>query len=137
MMKQILFTSAIALTLIACGGSGTENKESSTEKKQEAATAPVAANDPTANPDYENGLVLVAKYDCLTCHKVDEKLTGPSYRDVANKYENTEANVKMLAEKVMKGGKGVWGEIPMVPHPAITLAEAEQMVKYVLLLKNK
>ena len=79
---------------------------------------------------------MVAGSDCLTCHKVDEKVIGPSYRDVANKYENTEANVKMLAEKIIKGGKGVWGEVAMTAHPAVTQADAEQMVKYILLLKK-
>jgi cytochrome c len=135
-MKQILLTSAIALTLIACGGAGTENKEASKEQPKEEQKTEAAA-DPTANPDYENGLVLVAQSNCLTCHKVDEKLVGPPYRDVANKYENTEANVKMLAEKVIKGGTGVWGEVPMAAHPELTQANAEQMVKYILLLKNK
>jgi cytochrome c len=43
----------------------------------------------------------------------------------------------MLAEKVIKGGQGVWGAVPMTPHPALTQADAEQMVKYVMLLKNK
>lgn len=133
-MKQILFTSAVALALIACGGSGTENKEQVKEEpKQETAPAPAMPSD---NPDYEKGLALIAASDCLTCHKVDEKINGPSYRDVANKYENTEANVKMLAGKVIKGGSGVWGEVLMTPHPALSQADAEQMVKYILLLKN-
>ncbi|MBY0477328.1 MAG: c-type cytochrome [Chitinophagaceae bacterium] len=134
-MKQILFTSAVALALIACGGSGTENKEQVKEEpKQETAPAPAMPSD---NPDYEKGLALIAASDCLTCHKVDEKINGPSYRDVANKYENTEANIKMLSEKIIKGGSGVWGEIAMTPHPALAQADAEQMVKYILLLKNK
>ena len=72
-----------------------------------AVTAPIllpvlllqAANDVTTNPDYQKGLALIASNDCLTCHKVDEKVTGPAYRDVANKYDNTDANVKMLARK--------------------------------------
>lgn len=133
-MKKILFTSVIALMLIACGGSGTENKE---QPKEEAKQETAAAPSPSDNPDYEKGLALIAASDCLTCHKVDEKLTGPAYRDVANKYENSETNIKMLAEKIVKGGTGVWGEIPMTPHPAITPADAEQMVKYIFLLKNK
>ncbi|MBL0316715.1 MAG: c-type cytochrome [Flavobacteriales bacterium] len=81
--------------------------------------------------------MLVAQSDCLTCHKVDEKLVGPPYRDVANKYENTEANVKLLAEKIVKGGTGVWGQVAMTPHPTVTPENAEKMVKYILLLKNK
>jgi cytochrome c len=64
-------------------------------------------------------------------------LIGPAYRDVANKYENTAANVKMLGEKIVKGGQGVWGTVPMAAHPEISQADAEDMVKYVMLLKNK
>ena len=135
MMKKTLFISAVALAFIACGGSATEKKDASTtETTSEAAEA--AASVPSDNPDYEKGLALVAGSDCLTCHKVDEKVIGPSYREVANKYENTEANVKMLAEKIIKGGKGVWGEVEMTAHPAISQADAEQMAKYILLLKK-
>ena len=68
---------------------------------------------------------------------MDEKVTGPAYRDVANKYENTDENVKMLAGKIINGGQGVWGEIAMTPHAALSQADAEQMVKYIMLLKNK
>lgn len=130
-MKKIVITSTIFITLIACGGAGTENKEQTKEApKQEASTSV------SDNPDYEKGLELIAKSDCLTCHKVEEKNIGPAYRDVANKYENTPGNVTMLAEKIVKGGKGVWSEVPMTAHPQLSQADAEQMVKYILLLKK-
>lgn len=135
-MKKLLFTSAVALLFIACGGSGTENKDAAKEEsKTEAPAAPSISDDPV----YQEGLALVAKPEnlCLTCHKVDEKLTGPAYRDVANKYENTPENVKMLAEKVVKGGSGVWGDVAMPPNPAVNPADAEKMVKYILMLRNK
>lgn len=74
---------------------------------------------------------------CLTCHKVEEKLVGPAYRDVANKYENNEENINKLAEKVTKGGKGVWGEVPMPENKVISLEDAKAAVKYVLMLRNK
>lgn len=135
-MKRILLTSAVALLFIACGGSETEKKDAATTATTSEAAEAAATPAPSDNPDYEKGLALVAGSDCLTCHKVDEKLIGPSYRDVANKYENTEANVKMLAEKIINGGKGVWGEVAMTAHPAVTQADAEQMVKYILLLKK-
>jgi cytochrome c len=80
---------------------------------------------------------LVSKSDCLTCHKIDEKLTGPPYRDVANKYASyPDTIVAHLANKIKKGGNGVWGEIMMLPHPNISQADAETMVKYILLLKK-
>ncbi len=125
---SLLFTIA---TLIACGGG--ENK---TEKKEEPAAPEVKAPELSDNPVYQKGLQLIGKSDCLTCHKVDEKLIGPAYRDVANKYENTEANIKMLGEKIVKGGQGVWGTVPMAPHTAISQADAEDMVKYIMLLKK-
>lgn len=129
-MKKILFASAIALSFIACGDAATEKKE---EAKTEA--APSISDDPV----YQDGLALVAKPEnlCLSCHKIDEKLTGPSYRDVANKYDNTPENVKMLTEKVLKGGSGVWGDVAMVAVPGLNAADAEKMVKYILLLRNK
>lgn len=111
-------------------GSGSDSDTTST-------TSAAKEDDLSGNPDYQKGLALIAANDCLTCHKVSEKLTGPAYQEVANKYENTDANVKMLAGKIIKGGSGVWGEVAMTPHPALSEADAEQMVKYILLLRNK
>jgi cytochrome c len=130
-MKKVLGTVAAVVFLMACGG-GTEKKAN----EETAAPAATAANDLSANPDYQKGLALVAGSDCLTCHKTSEKNIGPAYKDVAAKYENNEENVKMLAAKVIKGGAGVWGAIPMTPHPQIKEEDAEAMVKYVLLLKK-
>jgi len=126
------FVTVAALAIIAACNSGTTTTSSS----DSGSSAAPAADDISANPDYQKGLALVAANDCLTCHKVSEKLTGPAYQDVANKYENTDANVKMLAEKILKGGSGVWGAVAMTPHPALAEADAEQMVKYILLLKT-
>jgi cytochrome c len=131
-LKKYFVSVALLALVAACNSSSDSN-----EKSDSAATAPATTeNDPSSNPDYQKGLALIAANDCLTCHKVDEKVTGPAYRDVANKYENTDANVKMLAEKVIKGGSGNWGNVPMTPHPAIAEADAEQMVKYIMLLKK-
>lgn len=127
MIKQIFTISLIAM-LASCGGA---------EKKDDTKTAETKpAMDLSANPDYQKGFDLVTKSDCLTCHKPTEKLIGPSYQDVANKYENTPANITMLAEKVVKGGTGNWGQVAMLPHPQVSQADAEQMIKYVLLLKS-
>jgi cytochrome c len=128
----------VAIAMLAFMGacSTTGNKDKNAKDTIAAAPAP-AANDISANPDYQKGLELIAKSDCLTCHKVNDKLTGPAYRDVANKYENNSANVTMLAGKIIKGGQGVWGTIPMTPHAQMNEADAEQMAKYILLLRNK
>ena len=132
-MKKVLFILSTAIIVIACGGGSTE------AGKDAAGTTAVAAtsgNGLSDNPDYQKGLALIAGSDCLTCHKTSEKNIGPAYKDVAAKYENTEANIKMLAEKIIKGGSGNWGAIPMTPHPQLKQEDVEQMVKYVLLLKK-
>jgi cytochrome c len=128
-MRKILFTLSAAVLLVACGGG--ETKKTTTETTTETA-APKASD----NPDYSKGLALVAGSDCLTCHKVEEKNIGPAYKDVAAKYENTDDNVKMLAEKIIKGGSGNWGAIPMTAHAQLSQDDAEAMVKYILLLKK-
>jgi cytochrome c len=130
-MKKVLGTMAAVIFLAACGGSDTKKTEETA-----AATAATASNDLSSNPDYTKGLALVAGSDCLTCHKTSEKNIGPAYKEVAAKYENTEENVKMLAEKVIKGGSGVWGAVPMTPHPQISQEDAEAMIKYIMLLKK-
>ena len=124
-MKRI-FISAILLTaLFSCGGGG--------EKKEEAATEPAVA---ATNPLEDKAMAAIAKSDCLTCHKVNETVTGPAYAEVAKKYENTEANVNMLVEKVMKGGKGNWGEVPMLAHPSLSKEDVTTMVQYILSLRK-
>ena len=113
---------------------GACSSNSSTDNKDAKATAP--GSDLSSNPDYQKGVELIAKSDCLTCHKVSEKLTGPAYKDVAAKYANTDENINLLASKIIKGGTGVWGAIPMTPHATLSEADAKQMVKYILLLKK-
>ncbi len=127
---------ALAAFVAACGGDTSEEKKNSDTTATEPAPA---TTDVSANPDYQKGLELIGKSDCLTCHKPTEKLIGPAYQEVANKYENTPENVTMLAKEVIAGvesGKGKWGQLPMTAHPALSQADAEQMVKYVLLLKS-
>ena len=78
---------------------------------------------------------LIEGSDCRTCHKDDAKLIGPAYKDVAKKYPSTPENIKTLAEKVMKGGQGNWGEIPMAGHPNLSMEDASAMVEYILSMK--
>jgi cytochrome c len=133
MKKYLAFFSMIIL-FAACGGNN-NNANTSTPATDSTSTA-APANDVSSNPDYQKGLALVAKSNCLTCHKIDEKLIGPAYKDVANKYAGNDTAVTHLAHKVIAGGKGVWGDVMMTPHPDLSEADAEQMVKYILLLKT-
>ena len=95
-----------------------------------------AATDNSSNPDYQKGLEIVGKNDCMTCHKIDEKNIGPAWRDVANKYAGQDTAVRYLANKIITGGAGVWGEVPMAPHASLSKEDAEALAKYVLLLKK-
>ncbi len=121
---------------VACGN-GSNSNQSADSNSSSATTATASATDVTTNPDYKKGLALIGQSDCLTCHKVSEKVTGPAYDSVADKYAGVDTAVTYLAHKVISGGSGVWGAIPMTPHPQLSEADAEQMVKYILLLKTK
>lgn len=135
MNRAILLASAVAF-FISCGGG---DKKSGNNGKSAEGKNDALSNDLSSNPDYKKGLALVSPpADCFTCHHVDEAVTGPAYRDVANKYADMpDTIVTHLAKKIISGGKGNWGEIPMVPHLAVSLEDAEAMVKYILLLKSK
>ncbi len=94
------------------------------------------AKSQTTDPkkDIEAGKLLISKSDCFACHKPEGKLVGPAYADIAKKYAATDANITLLSGKVIKGGSGVWGQIPMAAHPKITQVDAKKMVKYILSL---
>ena len=77
---------------------------------------------------------LATKKNCLTCHQLQAKSVGPAFKDVAAKYAGQKDAADKLAQKVIKGGSGVWGQIPMPPN-AVSEAEAKQLVSWVLTVK--
>jgi len=82
------------------------------------------------------GMAKIQENDCASCHALEPKSVGPSYAAIAEKYAPTDAVVKMLAERVISGSVGTWGEIPMTPHPELSAEDAELMVKFVFTLKK-
>jgi len=76
---------------------------------------------------------LATAKGCMACHGVDKKLVGPAYKDVAKKYKGDKAAAGKLADKVIKGGVGTWGPVPM-PANNVTKAEADKLVKWILSL---
>lgn len=78
---------------------------------------------------------LLKRHACLSCHAVDKKLVGPSYKEVAAKYAGDKNALDALAKKVRAGGQGVWGQIPMAPNPQVPDADLQAMVKYILAQK--
>ncbi len=106
-----------------------------TEEKAPAAAAKPAATPTATAGNFEKGKGLIAKSDCLACHKIDQKLVGPAYQDVAKKYEANAKNINYLANKIIKGGAGAWGDIPMSPHPTLPQSDAKEMAQYILSLR--
>lgn len=93
--------------------------------------AAVAAGLLSAAPAFASAELAKAK-NCLACHAVDKKLVGPSYKDVANKYAGQADAVAKMAEKIQKGGSGVWGPVPMPANPQVTADEAKLLATWVL-----
>ncbi|WP_421938580.1 c-type cytochrome [Pedobacter sp.] len=83
------------------------------------------------------GEKLINKSDCIGCHNKTNKIIGPAYVEIAKKYPATEKNVNYLADKIIKGGTGVWGNMPMTAHATLKKDDAKLMVKYILSLKKK
>jgi cytochrome c len=131
MKKAILFLVVGTASILAC------NSGTSTETKTDTATAAPA---PAASTD-SKALELIGASDCTTCHRLHKEAAGasigPSYSEVANKYAPAaDTTVDRLVHKIIAGGAGVWGSIPMTPHPAVSPADAKEMVVYILALKN-
>jgi cytochrome c len=78
---------------------------------------------------------LAQKKSCLACHALQTKLVGPAYKDVAAKYAGQKDAVAKLAEKIQKGGVGVWGQVPMPANTLVNADEAKQLATWVLTIK--
>ncbi len=135
-MKIRLFFVALASALIltSCGSKKEEAKDESAYEEYEGDEETDASQETDL---VALGKVLVEESDCKTCHHPTNKIVGPAHADVAAKYEFTETNIKMLAEKIIKGGSGVWGEMPMNAHVDVSQADAENMARYVLSLDGE
>lgn len=82
------------------------------------------------------GRRLIDLSDCKSCHYQDKRNIGPSYLDIAKRYQTNASNIRLLAEKIINGGGGVWGEQAMAAHPQISNADAKAIVEYILKLKD-
>ncbi|WP_395685929.1 c-type cytochrome [Caenimonas koreensis] len=78
---------------------------------------------------------LATAKNCMACHATDKKLVGPAYKDVAAKYAGQKDAVDKLAAKIMKGGSGVWGAVPMPANTQVNDAEAKKLAAWVLTVK--
>jgi cytochrome c len=80
-------------------------------------------------------LALATSKNCMACHGVDKKVIGPAFKDVAAKYKDDKGAVDMLATKIMKGGAGVWGPVPMPANTQVNDADAKKLAAWVLQAK--
>jgi cytochrome c len=78
---------------------------------------------------------LAQEKNCMACHAVDKKMVGPSYKDVAAKYAGQSDAAAKLSQKVLKGGSGVWGPVPMPANGQVSEADAAKLVAWILATK--
>ena len=78
---------------------------------------------------------LAQSKNCMACHALERKVVGPAFKDVAAKYKTDKTAADKLAEKIMKGGAGVWGPVPMPANAQVNDAEAHKLAAWVLTLK--
>ena len=116
----------LIIMIVSFSCSKNENSGNKDVLLEDEAPAPKVVTDPIAE-----GKSLIEGSDCLGCHKLDEKMIGPSYKEVASKYENTPENVEMLVDKIIKGSSGVWGDVPMPAH-GFSKENAKFMAQYIL-----
>jgi cytochrome c len=139
-MKKVFIVLFISAVITACGGSksGTDGSTGANEtaKAAESSVDTNANKTGTESGSAPAGAALMAAADCNTCHKENEKVIGPALKDIAAKYPPNEANIDTLTNKVIRGGKGHWGDIPMAPHPTLAVKDVKEMVKYILSLKK-
>jgi cytochrome c len=132
MKKTILFLLLGSAAILACNSSAP-----ATETK----TDTVAAAPAPATTADSKGLELIGASDCTTCHRLHKEAAGasigPSYSEVAAKYAPAaDTTVDRLVHKIIAGGSGIWGTVPMTPHPALAPDDVKVMVTYILSLKN-
>lgn len=131
--KSIVIALSSTILLGACG-----NNNDKTATKDSTATTSSAG---TSNAADDKALELIGSSDCTTCHRLHEASSGssigPAYDQVAAKYSSAaDSTVDRLVKKVISGGSGIWGTVPMTPHPSLKADDVKIMVTYILSLKK-
>ena len=115
-----------------------ENGTTSLEAVFKVSTpAKIIESEPNESNEISQGSQLIENSDCKTCHNETVKTVGPSYLAIAEKYPTSDGTVRLLARKIISGGEGNWGEVPMTAHPDLTEPDAENMVRFILSLDKE
>jgi cytochrome c len=119
-----------------CGCNSTNQKnsfDSSAVDSEAKAKTPDSArensNTISIMTSMDAGAALIVKNDCRNCHKEREKLIGPAFSEIANRYGHYD--IDSLAAKIIKGGSGHWGDASMSPHPSLSITDARVIVKFI------
>ncbi|ALR29883.1 cytochrome C [Chryseobacterium sp. IHB B 17019] len=123
-MKKLFLTGCVSLLIFSC---------SKKENTPVDATSSETTNISEAKSNL-SGDQIIETLDCSGCHAVNERMIGPSYQEIADKY--SEKDMELLASKIIEGGSGVWGSVPMAPHPQVSKEDAKKMVEYILSQKK-
>jgi cytochrome c len=135
--KTLAIALSSTLLLGACGN----NNDKTTTKDTTATTSSSPAAASSGNAADDKALELIAASDCTTCHRLHEagsgSSIGPAYDQVAAKYTSAaDSTIARLVKKVISGGSGIWGTVPMTPHPTVKADDVKTMVTYILSLKK-
>lgn len=136
--KTLVFVLSSSILLGACGNSG---DKTATTKDTTAASTTTAPATSTGNAADDKALDMIAASDCTTCHRLHQagegSSIGPAYDQVAAKYSPAaDSTVDRLVKKVISGGSGIWGTVPMTPHPTLKTDDVKTIVTYILALKK-
>lgn len=136
MIKKFVVVASAAVLMAACGNGNSGESKPAATTKDTTASAPA-----TAATSSDKGLELIGASDCTTCHRLQKdgpgSTIGPAYSEVAAKYSPAaDTTVNRLIKKVITGGSGIWGSVPMTPHPALKEEDVKTMVTYILTLKK-
>lgn len=137
MTKQLVAALSCAILMASCGGSG----DKTATKDTTASTTPATTTPAGGNTASDKALDLIGGSDCTTCHRLHKaqggSSIGPAYDEVAAKYTNAQdTTVDRLVKKIISGGSGIWGSVPMTPHQALKPEDVKTMVTYILTLKQ-
>ena len=147
-MKRKILLATFVVTLMAGCGPATEQSETTAPEGTDNAAA--NAVEQSGSPSGDVSAIQVtpqqavlsqleddlSKLGCFACHAIDEKRIGPSYRSIAVLYREADATA-LLVNKVINGGGGIWGPMPMITHPHLTPEILTPLIKRILALPNE
>jgi cytochrome c len=136
-LRLIFYLILLQALCYSCGKEERSESTDSTDLARLNYIRPIAGKDIFLDEELvKKGKVLISYSDCSTCHTEERRAKGPAFQDIAKRYPSNQAYIGLLAQKVITGGKGSWGNPVMSPHPNLQYSDAEAMVTYILSLDN-